>query len=168
MKKIGLFYSHKTNKTSIVAEKVARAFGEKNVDKLDIETIDAETFLKYDNLVLGLSTWFDGELPQYWDEFLPSLENINLDDKKIGIFTLGDQKSYPQNFGDAIGIIADLMEDKSAHVYGKTSTEGYTYERSLAAKGAEFLGLIIDFENQKDLTDERVEKWVEGLKKEFK
>ena len=167
MNKVGLFYSHKTNKTSIVAEKVARAFGEENVDKLDIETIDADTFLKYDNLVLGLSTWFDGELPQYWDEFLPSIENINLDNKKIGIFTLGDQKNYPQNFGDAIGIIADLMEDKNAHVFGKTSTEGYTYERSLAEKDGDFLGLIIDFENQKDLTDTRISAWVEGLKKEF-
>jgi flavodoxin I len=87
--------------------------------------------------------------------------------KTVAIFGLGDQKGYPQNFGDAIGIMADLVEKQGAKVVGETSIEGYNYEKSKGVRNNKFVGLMIDEENQTDLTNERVKAWVKTIKKKF-
>ena len=47
---------------------------------------------------------------------------------------------------------------------GKTSTDGYSFSDSKGADDGEFLGLVIDENNQSNLTDERIAAWVEKLK----
>lgn len=167
MKKIGIVYSFNTTHTSKVAKKIKDALKDAEVEDVNVEDIDAETFTAYDNLIIGASTWFDGELPNYWDEFVPEIEEMDLSGKKIAIFGLGDQKNYPQNFADALGIMADLLESCGADVVGYTSADGYSFESSKAYEEGQFKGLAIDNSNQGALTNERVVKWVEQLKKEF-
>ena len=167
MKKIGLLYSFNTRKTSIVAEKIYNEIGEENIEKVNVENITESKFLSYDNLILGVPTWFDGELPNYWDEFVPALEDMDLKKKKIALFGNGDQKGYPENFVDGIGIMANILEKQGAEIIGHTSIEGYTFEHSRAQRNDKFIGLALDFENQSKLNKERVKKWVEQLKKEF-
>lgn len=169
MKKIGLFYSFNTIKTAKNADKIKNAFGKAaDIDNVNVEEIDEETFLSYDNMVLGVPTWFDGELPNYWDEFMPAIEDLKLKGKTVALFGLGDQVGYPENFVDAIGILAKALEERGAKVIGLTSTEGFTFERSAALRDDKFLGLALDIENQAGLTDDRITNWVDQLKKEFK
>ena len=169
MKKIGLFYSFNTIKTAKNAEKIKNAFGKAaDIDNVNVEEIDEDTFLSYDNMVLGVPTWFDGELPNYWDEFMPAIEDLKLKGKTVALFGLGDQVGYPENFVDAIGILAKALEERGAKVIGLTSTEGFTFERSAALRDDKFLGLALDIENQAGLTNDRITNWVEQLKKEFK
>ena len=118
-------------------------------------------------MIVGSSTWFDGELPNYWDEFVPEIEDTDLSGKKVAIFGLGDQKNYPQNFADAIGILAELLSGCGAEIIGYTPADEFDYEYSRAEKNGQFMGLAIDTSNQAALTNERVVKWVEGLKKKF-
>jgi len=59
------------------------------------------------------------------------------------------------------------LEDRGAKVIGLTNPEGYTFERSVALRDGQFLGLALDVENQAGLSDERIKAWVEQLKKEF-
>jgi len=134
---------------------------------VNVEEIDEESFLSYKNMVLGVPTWFDGELPHYWDEFMPAIEDLKLKGKKIALFGLGDQVGYPENFVDGIGLLATAMEKRGAKIIGLTSTETYTFERSVAVRDGKFLGLALDIENQAALADERIKAWVEQLKKEF-
>ncbi|MFA9370672.1 MAG: flavodoxin [Labilibaculum antarcticum] len=169
MKKIGLFYSYNTHKTAKNAEKIKKAFGTfVEVESVNVEEIDEDIFLAYDNMILGVPTWFDGELPNYWDEFMPAIEDLKLKGKTVALFGLGDQVGYPENFVDAIGILATAMEDRGAKVIGLTSPEGYKFEKSVALRDGKFLGLPLDIENQAGLSNERIEAWVEQLKKEFK
>jgi flavodoxin I len=168
MKKIGLFYSFNTRKSGIVADKIASELGKNNVELVNAEEIDEEKFLSYDNIIISAPTWFDGELPNYWDEFVPALEDLDLKGKTIALFGLGDQKGYPENFVDAIGIMAEILEKKGAKLIGQTSTEGYTFEKSKAVRDGKFLGLAIDADTQNKLTDKRVKDWVEGIKDKFK
>nr|WP_320118602.1 flavodoxin [uncultured Marinifilum sp.] len=169
MKKIGLFYSFNTNKTAKNAEKIKKAFGSSvELVSVNVEEIDEDTFLTYDNMVLGVPTWFDGELPNYWDEFMPAIEDLKLKGKTVALFGLGDQVGYPENFVDAIGILAKALEERGAKIIGLASTEGYTFERSAAIRDNKFLGLPLDIENQAALTDDRIKVWVEQLKTEFK
>lgn len=167
MKKIGLFYSFNTRKTANVAGKIMEAFQPEEVEAVNAEPLDEKTFLSYDYMILGVPTWFDGELPNYWDEFVPALEDMDLTGKKIAIFGLGDQIGYPENFLDAVGIMAEILQARGAEIVGHTSAEGYVFESSRAYRDGQFLGLAIDFENQHHLTDERINTWVAQLKREF-
>ena len=83
------------------------------------------------------------------------------------MFGLGDQKGYPENFLDGVGIMAGILEEQGATLVGFTSTEGYDFESSRAARDNQFVGLAIDYENQGSLNNQRVTAWVEQLKKEF-
>ncbi len=166
MKKTALFFSTSTLKTASVAKKIQEAFGI-DIPVVDIETAWKNDFINYDNLIIGTSTWFDGELPSYWDEFVPELEEIDLKGKKVAIFGLGDQKKYPDNFADGVGILADTVVKSGATLVGCTSPDGYTFTKSLALKDGKFQGLIVDTHNQDDMTDTRVRQWVEQLKKEL-
>ncbi len=167
MSKIAIVYSFNTNKTSLAAKKIADSFGNEHVEMVNAENITPEQFAMYDKLILGVPTWFDGELPNYWDEFMPALEDIDLHNKKIAIFGNGDQKGYPENFVDAIGIMAEALERCGATLIGFTSTDGYSFENSKARRGNQFTGLALDFENQGKQINQKINEWVEQLKKEF-
>ncbi len=146
---------------------LVEALGEENVELVNAETVTAEQILSFDNLVFGVPTWFDGELPNYWDEFVPELEDMALEGKRIAVFGNGDQKNYPENFVDGIGIMADLLETRGARIVGLTSVEGYDFESSRALRGDKFSGLALDFENQPKQNKMRIGLWAEQLKKEF-
>ena len=167
MSKTAIIYSFHTQKSKKVAEKIMEAFGKDQLEAVNAEELTKEIIEKYDHFILSAPTWFDGELPNYWDEFVPDLEEMDLSKKSFAIFGLGDQKGYPENFCDAIGLLAEILEGCGAKIVGQTSVEGYTYEASRAQRGDQFIGLPLDQENQARLTKERVGKWVEKLKEEF-
>lgn len=167
MKKTAIIYSFNTKKSGKIAEKIKEEFNDDAIEMVNAEEINEEIFGAYDQAILGVPTWFDGELPNYWDEFVPALEDMDLKGKKYAIYGLGDQKGYPENFQDAIGIMADLLEEQGAEIVGFTSTEDYTYERSRGVRGNQFVGLAIDYENQASKNKSRIAAWVKELKEKF-
>ena len=149
MKEIGLFYAMNAAKTSHIAEKICEKLGHKEVKMIMIE-----------------KAW-QNDLPTYWDEMIPEIESLDLKDKKVALFGLGDQIGYPDNFVDGLGILADAFEKAGAILVGFTSAEGYSFNRSRALRDGKWCGLVIDIENQSKLTDKRIADWCEQLKKEF-
>lgn len=168
MSKTVIIYSFHTQKSKKVAEKIIEAFGKDNLTALNAEELTTEVFQNNDHFILSAPTWFDGELPNYWDEFVPELEEMDLKNKTFAVFGLGDQKGYPENYCDAIGILVEILESCGATIVGHTAVEGYTYESSRAQRGDKFVGLLLDQENQARLTQGRVDKWVAQLKEEMK
>lgn len=167
MEKTAIIYSFNTQKSQKVAEKIIASFGD-NIEAINAEELTKATFENYNNFILSAPTWFDGELPNYWDEFIPDLEEMDLSGKTFAVFGLGDQKGYPENFCDAIGILVEILEECGAAIIGSSSLEGYTYESSKAERDGRFVGLPIDQENQARFTQGRIEKWLLDLKKEMK
>lgn len=169
MSKTGIFYSFNSIKTSKAAEKIIQEFSpDINILPVNAEVLTEELFLSFTNLILAVPTWFDGELPNYWDEFVPALEDLNLTGKTIAIYGLGNQVEYPENFGDAVGIMAKLVQERGAKLVGFTSAEGYTFESSRALTGDQFMGLVLDQETQPRLSKDRIANWVKDLKIQFK
>ena len=166
MKKTALIYSFNTQKTSRAAKLIQEEFGG-ILDEKNAEEIMLQSFLQYDNYILGVPTCFDGELPNYWDEFLPDLEDANLKGKTFALFGAGDQKGYPENFVDAIGLLGRVIEERGGKLIGFVSTEGYEYESSKAQRGNQFCGLALDFENQARQVKPKISEWVGQLKKEL-
>lgn len=145
---------------------IIEAFGD-NLEEVNVEEITAEKFLSFDNYIMGVPTWWDGELPNYWDEFMPDLEELKLKGKKFALYGAGDQKGYPENFVDAIGILGKVIEKQGGKLIGFTKNEGYTFETSKALRGDEFCGLPLDFENQARQVKPKIAAWVGQIKKEF-
>ncbi len=167
MIKIALIYSFNSTKSAKIASKIADSVKNYSIERINVESCKGEEFLSFEGYILGVPTWFDGELPNYWDEILPALENMNFKGKKFALFGLGDQKNYPENFCDAIGILGDFFEKRGADIIGCTSSEGYSFESSKALKNNILTGLLLDQENQSILTDERILKWTRQLELEF-
>ena len=167
MSNIAIIYSFNTQKSKKISEKIADEFGKSNVTFVNAEELSKKTIEKYDKFILSAPTWFDGELPNYWDEFIPDLEEMDLKGRKFAIFGLGDQKGYPENFCDAVGILTGIIEDRGGEIIGYTEINNYFYESSKAQWGDKFAGLLLDQENQARLTPGRINKWVKQLKKEL-
>ncbi len=167
MKKNAIIYSFNTKKTSKIAAQIQEAFNSDSIEMVNAEEITEELFLSFDGIIMGVATWFDGELPNFWDEFLPALEEMDLTGKKFALFGLGDQKGYPENFLDGVGIMGEILESQGATLVGFTSTEGYEFESSRALRNDQFMGLAIDYENQSSMNNQRIADWVDQLKIEF-
>ncbi len=166
MEPIGIFYGSTYGMTAKVAEKIKKAFGQAKVDVYDLKTASLDEMEKYKNLIFGTSAWGIGEMQDDWENFIDNLSELDFSNRKVALFGLGDQKEYPESFVDGLGTLYCRLPDKSC-VVGETSTEGYEFYFSLAAKDNKFVGLVLDEHNQKKLTDTRIKKWVEQLKKEF-
>ncbi len=164
MKKIAIIYSFNTTKSKNAAKKIVAEIGADKLDVLNAEDITGGQFMKYDKYILSLPTWFDGELPNYWDEFLPEMEDLPLKGKTFALFGLGDQKNYPENFGDAIGIMAETIENAGGKIIGSTEVAGYSFENSKALRDGKFIGLLLDQDNQSQLSGKRIKDWVSSIK----
>lgn len=166
MEPIGIFYGSTYGMTAKVAEKIKKAFGQAKVDVYDLKTASLDEMEKYKNLIFGTSAWGIGEMQDDWENFIDNLSELDFSNRKVALFGLGDQKEYPESFVDGLGTLYCRLPDKSC-VVGETSTEGYDFYFSLASKDNKFVGLVLDEHNQKKLTDTRIKKCVEQLKKEF-
>ncbi|MBE0639252.1 MAG: flavodoxin FldA [Bacteroidales bacterium] len=166
MAKIGIFYGSSTGHTEKVAVLLAQAFGNDAIT-LDVADASKTDLDKFPYLIFGTSTWDIGGMQDDWEDFMEMVQQTDLRNKKIALFGLGDQENFPDSFADGIGVLYNQIADKSK-VVGAWPTEGYEFDESEAVKDGKFVGLVIDEDNQSKLTDERVKKWVEMLKKEFK
>lgn len=165
-KKIGIFYGSSTGQTEMVAEKLQQIFGEQIADLINVDHATKKDLEKYPYLIFGTPTWGVGEMQDDWEDFSEILEKTDLKGKKIALFGLGDQDTYPDSFADGVGMLYAKIKDK-AQVVGKWHKSGYTFNESEAFRDDAFVGLILDQENQAGKTTERLTKWVEQLKKEF-
>lgn len=167
MKKIGIFYGSSTGQTELVAEKLQHILGEDAADVINVESATRKDVEKYAYLVLGTPTWGIGDMQDDWEDFIGELMKADLKGKKIALFGLGDQDSYPESFADGVGVLYEKVRGK-ATIVGEWPTKGYVFDDSDAVREDHFVGLVIDQENQAGKTDERLSKWAETLKKEFK
>lgn len=168
MEKIGLFYGSDTGCTEAVAEMIKDLLGADLVDVYDVYDISSDDIEKYNKLIFGLSTWHDGQLVSAWDDFYEQFEKINLSGKTVALFGLGDQYGYSNYFIDGVGIIGKKAEENGAKIVGCWPVKGYEHDESKADLGnGLFMGLAIDEDNQDELTEERVKKWVNQIKQEF-
>jgi len=160
--KIGIFYGSTNGNTAEAAGLIHAKLGGELFDVGKLKT--AESVLAFDLLVLGTSTWYDGELQDDWDIFLKELSKVELKGKKVALFGLGDQEGYGSEFVSGMRIIYDVVTAQGATVIGAWPTQGYSFEDSAAVIDGRFIGLALDQDNQDELTQERIDTWCHELK----
>ncbi|MEA3331143.1 MAG: flavodoxin [Campylobacterota bacterium] len=163
MSKIGLFYASSTGNTEDAAKTIAANITGIEVVLHDVSDCLDDAMQEYDFIIIGASTWGEGELQDDWEEFLPNISNTDFSDKRVALFGLGDQEEYCDNYLDAMGTLYDAVVEQGATVVGSWSTDGYDHEESTAVRDGEFVGLALDEDNQDDLTNERIIKWIEQI-----
>lgn len=163
---IGIYYGSTTGNTQDLAERLAKSLNVVSKDVHDVSSAKAD-FSDYDVILFGSSTLGMGDLQDDWESFIDDVKNADLNGKTVALFGCGDSSSYSDTFGDALGKIYDVVKNKGVKLIGKTSIEGYTFDSSEAIVDGQFVGLLIDEDNESDLTDRRVALWLEELKKEI-
>ncbi|WP_372882750.1 flavodoxin FldB [Psychromonas sp.] len=159
--KIGLFYGSSTCYTEIAAEKIQATIGTSLVDLFNIKTTPISKINDYDILILGISTWDYGELQEDWGALWDELESVNVNNKIIALYGLGDQEGYSEWFIDAVGMLHDKLLPQHPRFIGYWPTTGYEFiaSKALLADQPYFMGLALDEDTQYELSDQRIEEW---------
>ena len=131
-------------------------------DIYNIGSTSADVLNGYDKLVIGTSTWGNGDLQDEWDSF--DIDSIDVKGKTIALFGMGDSSSYSDTYCNAMGILYDKFSANGAKIVGAVSTDGYEFDESNAVRKGKFVGLALDADNQSDLTESRIKAWVEQIK----
>ncbi len=164
--RIGVYYGTVSGGTRDAAERIQRAFvalGVDSVQVVNIASADIATMQTHDMIIFGTSTYGDGELPEDWNNAYPLLDGANMHGKRVALFGLGDQVNYADNFQSGMGVLAQKLRERGAEIVGRWPTSGYQFLESRAVDNGHFVGLSLDYNNQRDLTDARVQAWVQQL-----
>ena len=159
MEKIGLFYGSDSGNTQKVAEKIAQKL--QNVEIFDVAKANKEELKGFKNLILATPTYGSGDIQGDWEDFLSSLKEEDFDGKVVALVGLGDQDTFCNGLYEIYKLL------KNAKIIGQTSTKGYEYEDSDSVVDGKFVGLILDEDNQEDLTEQRIQEWCEEIKGQF-
>lgn len=155
-----LFYGTQTGTTEIVAAEIHNSMPDLIQECTNIYRAKPEDLESADFLVLGGSTWGDGELTDDWADFLPQMDKINLSGKKVALFGLGDQVSYSYNFVSSMKILYDKVIERGAEVIASNvPTTGFEFDHSEAIVDGHFVGLVLDEVNEPDLSKDRIKAW---------
>ena len=157
-----IFFASSTGNSEEIANKISVALND--IEVFDLAGTKIEKINEYAKLILGSSTWGDGELNDDWEDIWGDFCKLDLSNKTIALFGLGDQESYSDEFCSAMGIIYEQIAKSGAKIIGFTSTDGYYHDSSKAQIDDKFVGLAIDEDNQSDLTDERINKWTNEIR----
>ena len=160
-----IFFASSTGNSEEIASKISTALN--GIEVFDLSGTKIEKMNDYDKLILGSSTWGDGELNDDWEDVWGDFCKLDFSNKTVALFGLGDQESYSDEFSSALGTIYEQVNSAGANIIGFTSTSGYYHDGSKAQIDDKFVGLVIDEDNQSDLTDERIENWVNIIKSEI-
>ncbi len=165
--KTSIYYGSTTGTTETVAGVIAEKLGLSADAVHEVSELDEAAIAENDVLVLGTSTWGEGELQDDWYSGIEILKGADLNGKKIALFGCGDSQSYCDTFCDGMGHIYEALEDKGCTFIGATSTDGYSFSESHAVIDGKFVGLAIDDMNESDMTENRISAWAEAIKPEL-
>ncbi len=158
----GIFYTTSTGNNDDIAEKIGSSLGDIEIFNLINTSLDKIN--EFDKVILGVSTWGDGELNDDFEDIWDDFKEIDFSNKTVALFGLGDQEGYEDTFCDALGSLYEQVISSGAKVVGFTSTDTYDFQESKAVIDGKFVGLALDEDNQDDLTDDRIKTWVESIK----
>jgi flavodoxin II len=158
---IGLFYASTTGNTEQVAARIAALLPDR-IRLHDIAVEGVAAMAEYPCLILGIPTWDFGELQEDWDEHWEVLSALDLSDKRVALFGLGDQLGYGEWFLDAMGALCQQVQSCGAQVVVNWPVAGYRFEasRALTEDGEHFVGLALDEDGQHGETEERLRRWL--------
>ena len=161
-----IFFASSTGNSEEIANKIASKLGD--IEVFDLAGTKIDKINEYDKLILGGSTWGDGELNDDWEDKWADFCKLDLSNKTIALFGLGDQESYGSDYVSGMRLIFNKVMEKGVEHIGAWEDKGYAYEHSASVIDGMFVGLALDEDNQSELTAERIDTWCKQLKEEMR
>ncbi len=158
-----IFYASDAGNTEDIAQRIAKKLGD--IETFDIGSTAIEKIKEYDKLIFGISTWGEGDLQSDWENVIDDFSKIDLNGKTVALFGLGDQDGYGDTFVDAMGILYEKVSAMGAQIVGAFDIDSdYDYESTTAIVNDKFVGLALDEDNQEELSDARIDRWIAQIK----
>ncbi len=172
MNKIAIMFGPENGSVHRVAKLLASKIDTQKPDLILVNKASASDLSRYDIIIFGISTigrdtWDQKFGNVDWAQFMPTVSSFDFTGKKVAVFGLGDHITYAYHFVNSMGILAKTVLKNGAQLIGKVSPESYTFQDSEALESSMFLGLPIDEDFEPELTEERLNGWVELLNQEF-
>ena len=166
--KIGLFVGSDTGNTDEIAEKFIESWKISDLELIEASNMKVEDYDRFQIIVIGTSTWYDGDLQSDFDVFFEEFKKVDFSGKIVALFGLGDQTGYAEYFVDGLGILGEVVLENGGQIIGKWSTEGYEFDDSRGLiDDNHFYGLALDFENQEELNESRLQEWIQQVESEI-
>ncbi|MDE7135106.1 MAG: flavodoxin [Muribaculaceae bacterium] len=159
MKKIGIFYGSTTGTTEKIANKIAEILNIDDKDVHDVASSSPSSLAPYDLIVVGTSTWGNGDLQEDWYDFVDGVRALDLKGKTIALFGCGDE-TMTESFCSAVGKLYRDFKETGAEFVGAYDTDGYNFNHSDAVVDGKAVGLLLDEVNHPELTDFRLRGWI--------
>lgn len=173
MSKTAIFFSPEGGSVNRVAMRLGEMIGSEKVDITPVREVGRGDLAKYSQFIfvgstVGADHWSNEILVDEWQAFFTEIAGTDFGDKKVAIVGLGNSVLYPEHFADGMAHLYKALTERNAQVFGFVDAEGYTFEDSEALNDEGlFCGLPLDEDNEDDLTDGRMEKWISMLKPDF-
>lgn len=163
MKKYGIFYGSATGTTADIARRIAAELGIELSDVIDVSQASPSQFGQYETLILGTSTWGDGEIEDDWYDLLDGIQALNLKNQNAALFGCGDE-NMTDTFCNGVGKLYDTLKPTGVKFIAPFQAVDYTFKHTDAEKDGQIVGLLIDEVNHPDLTEARIKEWTELVK----
>jgi flavodoxin long chain len=173
MSKTAILYSPEGGNVNQVAIKLGKAIGNDKADLFPVAKVEKGDLNNYSQIIfvgstVGADHWSNKSVINEWPGFFTEIADISFEDKKVAIVGLGNSVLYPSHFADGMAYLYEELSEKNASIYGFVDAADYTFEDSEALDDeGYFCGLALDEDNEEELTAERIEKWISGLKTDF-
>lgn len=166
MKRTTVIYGSTTGTTKEIAGRIAKMMDIKDSDILNVKDIAPSIIGDYDNLIVGSSTWGNGELQADWYDFVDGLKALDLPGKKVAVYGCGDE-TMSDTFCNAVGKLYHAFKETGAEMVGAFDVVGYDFKHTEANVDGTVVGLLLDEVNHPEVTNLRLRAWTNMLKDEF-
>ncbi len=118
MAKAILIYGTTTGSTETLAEAVVEGLnkGSAEVTLKNVTEADVDELRDHDLIVLGCSTWGEGELQDDFVDFHNEMKRVPLAGKKVAVFGPGDKEGYPDTFCAAVDMLEERLRECGAQI----------------------------------------------------
>lgn len=131
MEKAIIIYGSSTGNTEKLAQFLAKELEQRfSVTIKDVIDTQPQDMLDKDIVILGSSTWYDGELQEDFQEFYEVMDTVDLNGKKAAVFGAGD--SSWEQFCRAV----DILEEKVAEINGRLVVPGFKWDGDIYEQAA--------------------------------
>ncbi|MGI6512831.1 MAG: flavodoxin [Syntrophomonadales bacterium] len=123
MERAIIVYGSNTGNTESLAGAVAEELQSRlDVTVQNVADISPDDILDYDLILLGSSTWNEGELQEDFQDFFEEMDRLDLSGKKVAVFGPGD--SSWEEYCRAV----DLLEEKSRELRADLIAPGFKWD----------------------------------------
>ncbi len=137
MSKVLISFATMSGNTQKVADHIAKELT-KNMPEIETKIIDMmelteEQFIEYDLVILGSSTWTDGDYNPISLEFFSQLQGTNTDFSKFRFAIFGLGESYYPEYCTVVEKMAQVLKSKNGRIVGELlKLDGYVDDNMLS------------------------------------